>query len=190
MELVTHQTTYGLLTSFFVCLIFIACPNAQNGNPTMKQEYKINEIVTEYADKTTKQEHVDHMKTLLEEAIQEWILNFSSMGFYKEEDYKISDIMLFGKEKDKVLLFVYALLKDSDDGEAKLLTGQLEDDNNWHFRNGGLPNFYFEYVEELRKGQKFTELEIMARTIDNLVEDGLVTFYNDISQDYIANKWF
>lgn len=156
----------------------------------MDQEYKINPIVLKYVEQTTKSENVAHMKELVQAAIEDWIENYSSMGFYKEEDYTISDIMLFGKDKDKVLLFVHALLKDSNDGEVKLLTGELKDDDKWHFRHGGLPNFYYEYVEDLRKGQKFTDLEILARAIDNLVADGLVTFYDEVSQDYIATKWF
>lgn len=152
---------------------------------------QINSVVKEYAQKTTRPEDVAFMADLLEKSIQNWIKEYSSMGFYKEEDYTISDIMLFANSKDKVLIFVEALLKDSDDGEVKLIAGRLhEEDDKWHFRYSGMPSFYYEYRENLRKGKKFTHEEIMSRTIDQLVDDGLVNFFGHISQDYLSKKWF
>jgi len=151
---------------------------------------ELNNIVKEYVEKTTEHEDVEIMKKILRDNISDWVSEYSNMGFYEEEDYTISDMMIFGKDKDKVLLIVYALLKDSDDAEAKLLTGKLNKKDNWEFRFTGMPSFYYEYSEELRKGNKFTEEEVMTLTIANLVEDGLVTFYHEVSQDYIKNKWF
>ena len=98
--------------------------------------------------------------------------------------------MIFGKDKDKVLLIVYAMLADSDDAEAKLIAGRLKDNDTWDFRFTGMPIFYYEYNQALRKSKKFTETEVLSWTVKNLVEDGLITFYDEISQDYIKNKWF
>ena len=155
----------------------------------MKQD-SVNNIVQKYVDKTTDPADVGLMKKILKDSIAEWIVEYSNMGFYKEEDFVISDVMIFGKDKDKVLLIVYAMLANSDDAEAKLLTGRLNDNDSWDFRFTGMPSFYYEYNEELRKSTKFTRQEVLSWTIDNLVEDGLITFYNEISQDYIKNKWF
>ena len=180
----------GFSEMFIYLLIVIntlACASTKNENMTKNN---LNKIVLEYVEKTTDPEDLEMMKKILEDNISDWIANYSSMGFYKEENYTISDVMIFGKDKDKVLLIVYSLLADSDDGEAKLLTGKLNDKDTWDFRFTGMPSFYYEYNEELRKGQKFTDQEILMRTIDKLVEDGLVTFYDEISQDYIKNKWF
>lgn len=154
------------------------------------EKYTVNETVQEYSDKTVDKEDAKIMKGMLRDEIQHWIENYSSMGFYKEEDFIISDIMLFAVTKDKVLLIVYALLKDSDDAEAKLISAKLGDDDKWSFRYAGLPTFYYEYREDLRKGQKFTENEILARTVDHLVDDGLVNVFGHVSQDYLQNKWF
>ena len=164
-----------------------ACSTTKNN--TMNRE-TINKTVLEYVEKTTVKTDVELMKKILQDNISDWITEYSNMGFYKEENYSISDMMIFGKNKDKVLLIVYTLLADSDDGEAKLLAGHLNDEDTWDFRFSGMPSFYYEYNEELRKGVKFSEKEILSRTIDNLVEDGLVTFYDEVSQDYINNKWF
>jgi hypothetical protein len=152
--------------------------------------YKINEVVEEYATKTVDKEDAEYMKELLKSEINNWIENYSSMGFYKEEAFIISDIMLFAASKDKVILIVHALLKDTNDGEAKVISAKLNDDDKWEFRYVGLPTFYYEYNEELRAGKKFTEHEILVRTIDHLVKDGLVNVFGHISQDYLQNKWF
>lgn len=157
---------------------------------TQTQEYVINQTVVDYVDNTLMQSEKDAMKEFLEAAIQEWIKEYSGMGFYKEEDYTISEIMLFPITGDRVLMFVHALLKDSDDGQVKLLKGKKLDDDSWEFDYGGLPNFYYEYSEKLRGGVHFTEHELMARTIDTMVEDGLLTFWGSVSQDYLQNKWF
>jgi len=153
-------------------------------------EYKINEIVNEYASKTVDPDDAAFMKQLLSDEIDNWIANYSNMGFYKEEAIHISDIMLFAESKDKALLLVHALLEDSNDAEAKLIAAHLGDDDKWTFRYSGMPTFYYEYSEELRKGQQFTDLEIIARTVDQLVEDGLVTSYGQISQAYLKGKWY
>ena len=176
----------GLLY-LFVIMNMIACATTKNENMTKNT---INKIVQEYVEKTTKSEDVELMKKILQDNISDWIVEYSNMGFYKEENYSISDIMIFGKDKDKVLLLVSALLIDSDDGEVKLLAGKLNDNDTWDFRFTGMPSFYYEYNEELRKGEKFTDQEIISRTIDKMIEDGLVTFYDEVSQDYIKNKWF
>jgi len=141
-------------------------------------------------EKTTDPADIELMKKILEDNIADWVKEYSGMGYYKEEDYTISDMMVFGKDKDKVLIIIHSLLADSKDGEAKLIAGKLQSDDTWDFRFTGMPSFYYEYNDELRKGMAFTEAEILSRTIDNLVEDGLVTFYDEISQDYIKNKWF
>lgn len=176
---------YSILGLILIMIQLDKC-NPETNN--QMKEYKMNSVVEEYVSATTDPEDIKAMKDLLTEAIEFWKSEYSSMGFYKEEDFIISDLMIFGKDKDKVLLFVHALLKDTDDGEVKLLTGKLEDDE-WKFYYAGKPTFYYEYSEELRKGQKFTHHEIMVRTIDQLVEDGLVTFYDAISQSYIKDKW-
>ena len=154
------------------------------------EKYTVNETVQEYSDKTVDKEDAAVMKSMLNDEIQLWIETYSSMGFYKEENFIISDIMLFAVTKDKVLLIVYALHKDSNDAEAKLISAKLGDDDKWAFRYAGHPTFYYEYNEELRKGLKFTENEVLARTVDHLVEDGLVNTFGHISQDYLQNKWF
>ena len=176
-----------IFASLFITITGFSCLGTQNTNEMTNKNV---DIIREYADKTTRPEDVKEMKKILNATIDDWIEEYSGMGFYKEEDYEISDIMLFGKDKDKVLLFVHALLKDSEDGEVKLITAELKDDDEWHFRNGGLPNFYYEYREDLREGKKFTTDELLNRTFSQLSEDGLITDYNEISQDYIKNKWF
>ncbi len=150
----------------------------------------MNKIVEEYAYQTTRPDDVAFMAELLENAIRFWIEEYSSMGFYKEEDYKISDVMLFAHTKDKVLIFVHALLKDSNDGEVKLIAGRLKEDDRWYFQYAGMPTFYYEYNEELRSSKAFTHEELMALTVDKLVEDGLVNALGHVSQDYLCNKWF
>lgn len=154
------------------------------------EDYKINSIVKEYAEKTVDPDDAAYMKELLRAEIESWIENYSNMGFYKEEKIHVSDIMLFAESKDKALLLVHALLNDSNDAEAKLIAAKLGEDDKWTFRYSGMPTFYYEYREDLRKGKKFTDVEIIARTVDKLVEDGLVTYYNQISQDYLKNKWY
>ena len=153
-------------------------------------KYNLNSTVSEYVEKTVDKDDALYMKELLKKEIALWIENYSSMGFYKEEEFHISDIMLFAVTKDKVLLIVYSLLKDSEDGEAKLISANLNHESDkWEFRYTGLPTFYYEYNEELREGIKFTEYEILVRTVDHLVEDGLVNFFGNISQSYLQNKW-
>lgn len=178
---------FSFFTFFGLCGL-LSCSTSSNVNKM--NTYKINDLVADYTDKTTDKQDVDFMKKLLKNEIDFWIENYSSMGFYKEEDFIISDIMIFSKNKDKALLFVYSLLSESNDGEGKLISAKLNKNDKWEFRYSGLPTFYYEYDEELRKGNKFTENEILVRTIDHIIEDGLINTFGHISQDYIQTKWF
>jgi len=164
-----------------------ACPS--NINIEMNNE-TVHNTIQEYVTKTTNPEDVEFMKKVVRDNIETWIESYSGMGFYKEENYVISDYMIFGVGKDKVLLVVYAMLEGSDDAEAKLLAASLNKEDTWDIRFTGMPSFYYEYSEKLRKGKKFSKEEIQARTFNHLIEDGLINFYDEISQDYIKNKWF
>ncbi len=178
------------LFSCNLLIFFSLLSCASSTNDQKMNTYTMNSVVQEYVDKTVDKNDAEYMKSLLRTEIDYWIENYSSMGFYKEEDFIISDIMLFAVSKDKVLLIIHSLLKDSPDGEAKVISAKLNNDDKWEFRYAGLPTFYYEYNEQLRKGQQFTEYEILVRTVDHLVEDGLVNMFGHISQDYLKNKWF
>lgn len=186
---------FSTLCLFCLATIF-ACPytenmTTKNGETSQKPKYTFNPIVIDYIEKTTSEEERNEMRKLLKNRIQEWIdEGYSNMGFYKQLDYKISDIMLVHKDGAKVLFLLVGLFDDADDGIVKLITGKYNEEKGWNFHNGGLPTYYYEYQESARKGHKFTEHELLVRTVDKLVKDGLVTFYDVVSQDYLDNKWF
>lgn len=193
----------GLIKNWIVntfCVLCIAtifaCPyndnmTTKNTQTYQQREFILNPVVKEYIDKTTSEEERIEMRKLLKSGIQEWIdEGYSNMGFYTQLDYKISDIMLVHKDGAKVLFLLVGLFEDKDDGIVKLITGKYNEEKGWKFHNGGLPTYYYEFQNNLRNGIKFTEHELLVRTVDKLVKDGLVTFYGVVSQDYLDNKWF
>lgn len=193
----------GLVNNWMVFTFFLlfitknfACPyndnmTIENTEISQQQQYILDPIVKDYVDRTTSEEERDEMRKLLKQGIQEWIdEGYSNMEFYTQLDYKISDIMLVHKDGAKVLFLLAGLFKDKNDGIVKLITGKYIEEKGWKFHNGGLPTYYYEYQDNLRNGLKFTENELLVRTVDKLVDDGLVTFYDVVSQDYLDNKWF
>lgn len=157
-----------------------------------KTDYKINDRVTQYVHKTTTASSREKMKQLLARDFQRRIdEGYTNVGMYKAKLYVISDIQIVHKDGKKALLFASSLFKDKPDGMVKMYAAQFSDDTQtWSFNDGGKPTFYYEYSEAYRHGVPFTHHELIARTIDKLVADGLLGQFSGVSQNYLATKWF
>lgn len=149
----------------------------------------IHPAVVKYVSKTTSPQQKNIIKQQARQAFTDWIGTYSNMGFYAEEDYRISDTMICNKQHTKCLLLVVALLKGTDDGMVKLIAAKKVH-QTWEFDYAGKPNFYYEYSDALRHGIAFTKKELIARTVDTLISDGLTNFWGRIDQHYINHKWF
>lgn len=170
---------------FFSSILFllISC-----STPSSMNDYKINDIIQEYVRESTTSKERKVIREKFDDVLKDWAENKISMLIYKKYNYEIPDVTIFNKEKNKVLLFSI-FINDKGHGNVDLHAGELKEDGLWYFHHSGLPSFSYRYVEEYRKGEVFTNHELLVRSLDKLSEDGLV-IKNSVNQDYINTKWF
>lgn len=153
--------------------------------------YKINPNVEQYVHSTLSVSKREEMKQLLEKDFQRRIdEGYTNVALYKAKLYVISDIQMFTNDGKRAIFLVSSLFKDKPDGMVKMFTGRLSNETKqWSFSDGGLPNYYYEYNEKVRN-KPFTHKELITRTIDKLIRDGLLDSSGKVNQDYLKNNWF
>ncbi|MCB9032353.1 MAG: hypothetical protein H6553_00790 [Chitinophagales bacterium] len=108
--------------------------------------------------------------------------------FWKTHATNLDEVIIMNQDKNKALVFI-TTIKATKHGTSKMVAASKQEDGSWLVSTKGLPNFTYEYDEKQRKGQLFTEREILFHNLQKLADDGLVLF-EQVNQEYINTKWF
>lgn len=143
-------------------------------------------IVNNYIKKYSTARERRIIKTKFDGVLKYWSQNATSMLIYQKYKYEISDIVIFNKRKNKVLLLT-VFISDGGYGHVDLHAGALKKDGLWYFHHSGLPGFT--YGKPSDQTTTYTNDFLLKRSLGKLIDDGLIK-RGSVNQDYINTKWF
>lgn len=147
--------------------------------------------ITDHSAKTVSEKERQAFKDKLEGVIAEWANTNISMLVYKKRPYEISDVIVFNKSKDKVLMLTTMLRTEKGHGMqagfCDVFVGKKHADGTWYFHHRGLPGYSYGYSKKHRNGVFFTPKELVFRSLQKEVRDNKLVKYGNINPAYFDN---